>query len=256
MRAIIFGLVVAFLLATTIGASAETATDITWNGGGEIGVHFVSDDDATNDFRTFGTHISGEYHAVDHDDNPYGYNVDTTDVKVKAHVNDGWIEYKFTRDDSHTSMYGSAGQESYTFIGSSGTADFRWHSNSNYARLRNCNYGWQNNNHIHATGSHFIDHYIDNGNNEGAEIIIDVDGNTDLTIMSEKADSDGFEFGKGCGCYTNAHTDITGTGNFTMIVQADNTIDTDFGIHTDGYLGIHAKFTSGFHFGNFALKGS
>ena len=255
MRAIIFGLVVA-ILVTTIGASARTTTDITWNGGGEIGVHFVSDDDATNDFWTGGSTINGEYHAIDKDDNPYGYGVDTTDVKVKAHVVDGYIEYKFTRDDSHTSMYGDAGQESYTFIDSYGDADFRWHSNSNYARLRNCNYDWQASNQIHATDIHYIYHSFFINDHEGAEIEIEVNGQTDLTIMNEEHWGSGFKFGKGCGCYTNAHTDITGEGYFTMNVYADNTIDTDFGIHTDGYLSIYAVFADGFHFGNFALEES
>jgi len=256
MRAILIGLVVA-ILVTTIGASAKTTTDINWDGGGAIGVHFVSDDDATNDFRTFGTHISGEYHAVDHDDNPYGYNVDTTDIKVKAHATDGYIEYRFTRDDSYTSMYGDAGQESYTFIDSFGDADFAWHSRSNFAQLRNCNYGWQASNQIHATAIHYIYHsFFINDHHEGAEIEIGANGQTDLTIMNEDHSGSGFKFGKGCGCYTNAHTDITGEGYFTMNVYADNRIDTAFGIHTDGYLGIHADFTSGFHFGNFALEGS
>lgn len=255
MRALI-GLVVICLLMTTIGASAETTTDITWDGGGEIEIHFVSDDDATNDFQTGGSTISGEYHAIDKDDDPYGYGVDTTDIKVKAHVVDGYIEYRFTRDDSHTSMYGDAGQESYTFIDSYGTADFRWHSWSNYAKYQSCHHGWQNDNQIQATGKHVIHHYIDNGNDEGAEILINADGSTNLTIMNEQADSNGFKFGRGCGCYHNAHVDITGTGNFTMIAQADNTIDTDFGIHTDGYLSIYAEFANGFHFGNFALEGS
>ena len=252
-----------FALLLSIGASlvaieaSATVTKVRWDGSGEIGVHFVSDDDATNDFWTGGNTISGEYHAIDNDDNPYGYGIDTTDVKVKAHVVNGYIEYRFTRDDSHTSMYGVAGQESYTFIGSYyGTADFRWHSRSDYAKYQSCHYGWQNDNQIQATGEHVIHHYIDNGNEEGAEIVIDADGNTNLTIMNEHADSNGFKFGRGCGCYHNAHVDITGTGNFTMIAQADNTIDTDFGIHTDGYLSIYAEFANGFHFGNFALEGS
>jgi len=256
MRAILGCLVVAILLATTIGASARTTADITWNGGGAIGVHFVSDDDATNAFQTGGDYINGEYHAVDHDDNPYNYGVDTTDIKVKAHVSNGYIRYRFTRDDSHTSMYGDAGQESYTYIDSYGDADFAWHSRSNFAQLRNCNYGWQANNQIHATGIHYIYHSFFINDHEGAEIEIEANGQTDLTIMSEDHSGSGFKFGKGCGCFTNAHTDITGEGHFIMNAYADNRIDTDFGIHTDGYLGIYAEFTSGFHFGNFALEGS
>ena len=236
-------------------AMAQTTVDTTWSGSGLHEIHFKNGDDAASDFWTAGNSINGEYHAIDHDDNPYNYGVDTTDIKIKAHANNGYIEYKFTRDDSYTS-YGSAGQESYTLIDSFGDADFAWHSWSNYAQYRSCNYGWQSNNQIHATGSHLIDHYIDNGNNEGAEIVIDADGNTDLTIMSEDHWGSGFKFGKGCGCYTNAHVDITGSGTFDLHANADNEITTDWGITTDGYLNVHSEFGSGFHFSNFALEGN
>ena len=235
-------------------AMAQTTTDVIWNGSGYHSIHFQSGDDATSDFWTAGANIDGEYHAIDHDDNPYNYGVDTTDIKIKAHANDGYIEYKFTRDDSYTS-YGSAGQESYTLIDSFGDADFAWHSNSNYARLRNCNYGWQNNNQIHATGSHYIYHSLSVNPVKGASITINADGNTDLTIMSEDHWGNGFKFGKGCGCYTNAHVDITGSGTFDLTTHAGQ-ITTDWGITTDGYLNVYSEFGSGFHFSNFALEGN
>ena len=249
-------LVTLMVIALSGVAMAQTTTDVTWNGSGYHSIHFQSGDDATSDFQTGGDFISGKYHAVDHDDNPYGYNVDTTDVKVKAHVNDGHIEYKFTRNDAHTSMYGSAGQESYTLIDSYGDADFAWHSWSNFAQLRSSNYGWQANNQIHATGSHLINHYFTINDDEGAGITITADGETDLTIMSEDHWGSGFKFGKGCGCYTNAHVDITGSGVFDLYANADNEITTDWGITTDGYLNVHSNFGSGFHFGNFALSGN
>ena len=250
-------LATAAILFFTVGmATAQTTFDTTWSGSGYHEIHFINGDDATTDFWTAGSIISGEYHAIDKDDNPYGYNVDTTDVKIKAHATDGYIEYKFTRDDSHTSMYGDAGQESYTYIDSYGDADFVWHSWSNYAQYRSCNYGWQNDNQIHATGTHHIYHSFFINDHEGAEIEIGVDGQTDLTIMNEDHWGSSFKFGKGCGCYTNAHAEITGAGYFTMNAYADNEITTDWGITTDGYLGIHADFTSGFHFTNFALQGN
>jgi len=258
MRKTTIAILIVFAMVASVGvATAQTTFKSYWDGSGNFEIHFQSGDDAINDFSTSGANIKGEYHAIDKDDNPYNYNVDTTDVKVKANVEyGGFIRYNFTRTDSYTRMYGNAGQNSYTYITTSDTANFRWHSWSNFAEYRSKNYGWQNSNQIQATGNHFIYHYIDNGNDEGAEIAIDVDGNTDLTIMNEEANSNGFSFGKGCGCYRNAHADITGAGDFTLNAYADHTIDTDFGIHTDGYLGIHAEFTSSFHFGNFALSGN
>ena len=155
-------------------------------------------------------------------------------------------------------MYGDAGQESYTYISTDDTADFAWHSNSNYARLRNCNWGWQANDQIHATGLHYIYHsfYIDSGYNEGAEIIVSANGDTSITDMNEDHWKSSYKFGKGCGCYTNAHVDITGSGVFDLNAYADNQIDTDFGITTDGFLNVHSKFSNGFHFSNFALSGN
>jgi len=244
------------IIATAGLTMAQTTFDSYWDGSGYHKIQFINGDDATNDFSTGGDYISGEYHAVDHDDNPYNYGVDTTDIKIKAHANNGYIEYKFTRNDSHTRMYGDAGQESYTLIDSYGDAYFAWHSNSNYARLRNCNYGWQSSNQIHATGSHYINHYLAINDHEGAGIVINADGTTDLTIMNEDHWGSGFKFGKGCGCYTNAHVDITGSGIFDLYANADNEITTDWGITTDGYLNVHSEFTNGFHFDNFALSGN
>ena len=256
MRKIIIVGLIAFALLASVGlVSAVTTVDTTWNGGGAFETHFTAGDDATSDFSTFGSAISGEWHATDSDNNPYGYGVDSTEVKVKAHATNGFIEYKFDRTDAKTS-YGPAGQESYTLINTFGTGDFAWRSSSNYASLSSCNYGWQANGQIQATGVHFIDHYFSISPTEGAEIVVDADATTVITDMNEKSGSSSYTFGKGCGCYTNANVDITGSGTFDLNAYADNSIVTDNGIITDGYLNIHSAFGTGFHFSNFALAGN
>jgi len=69
MRAILIGLVVA-ILVTTIGASAETTTDITWDGGGIVDVEWKADNDAEMTFYTGGNDIEGRIIMEDKNDNP------------------------------------------------------------------------------------------------------------------------------------------------------------------------------------------
>ena len=246
-------------LLTISGVMASTIVDTTWSGSGIVETHFIAGDDAQADFWTGGSSIEGSFQATDSDNNPYGYGVDSVEAKVKAKATDGFIEYNFDRTDSKSS-YGEAGQKSYTsmnnMIGTGGTSDFAWRSSSNYASLSSCNYGWQANGQIQATGNHFIDHYFSISPTEGAEIIVDADANTVITDMSEKSGKSSYTFGKGCGCYTNAEVDIVGSGTFDLYAHADNSIVTDTGITTDGYLNVHSTFNSGFHYNNFALEGN
>jgi len=249
------------LLVIPAFVSAETTIETHWMGSGDFETHFNFDDDSETHFWTGGNSISGELYATDYNDNPYNYGVDTSDVKVRSHVeNGGYIEYVFRKTDNYEPMYGSAGQESYTYISTSDTGDFAWHSWSNYAQLRNSNYGWQNDNQIEATGDHFIHHYffIDENYNEGASITLDASGSTSITDMCEDHWGSRYKFGKGCGCYTNANVYIDGSGTFELNAWADNEIVTDTGIHITGnphYI-VHADFDSGFEFENFALEGN
>jgi len=255
-KASLFGIAFAALFLLGISSvSAVTTVDTTWSGSGNFETHFTAGDDAHSDFWTGGSVISGEFHATDSDNNPYGYGVDSVEAKVKSHVENGFIAYQFNRNDAKTS-YGEAGQESYTEIDTDGTGYLAWRSSSNYASLSSSNYGWQANGQIQATGNHFIDHYFSISPTEGAEIIVDADANTVITDMCEKSGSSSYTFGKGCGCYTNAKVDIVGSGTFDLHAHADNSIVTDTGITTDGYLHIHSVFGTGFHIANFALSGN
>jgi len=254
-----------FALLLSVGASlvtieaSATVAEVDWDGSGVVNVNWKSDDDAKMTFYTGGNTIKGKITMEDKNDNPYGYGVDTSDVKVEAKVkNGGEIEYKFKRTDSYERMYGGAGQEVYTYIGSSNKASFKWHSWSNYARYRSCNYGWQNDNQITAKGNHYIYHRFYVNKNNGASIEIGADGKTELTIMNEDHWGKSFKFGKGCGCYTNAKVTIYGNGFFNQTATAKHHLETDTGIEIDGnaYYQVYTEFTGGFHFGNFALEGS
>jgi len=239
--------------------ASATVTKVRWDGSGTVNVNWKSDDDAKMTFYTGGNEIKGRIIMEDMNDNPYGYGVDTSDVKVSARVkNGGEIEYWFKRTDSYKPMYGGAGQEVYTYIISDNKAFFKWHSWSNYARYRSCNYRWQNDNQIVAKGNHHIYHRFYVTKHNGASIVIDADGKTELTIMNEDHWGKSFKFGKGCGCYTNAKVTIKGEGYFDQIATARHHLETDTGIEIDGnaYYEVYAEFAHGFHFSNFALEGS
>lgn len=248
------GVLIALMLVFNV--SAATTFDTSWYGSGGIDIDFIADDDARSSFLTEGSLILGEFHAKDFDDNPYGYGIDTVETKTKANVFNGYIEYLYNRNDSKESMYGHAGQTSYTFINSSGSGQFAWRTMSNYAKIGNSNYGWQNDNQITADGEHEIYHSLDNAYNEGASIHVLANGTTKITSMCEDTWGSSFMFGKGCGCYTNAKVDIDGTGEFKLTAIADNEIKTDSGITTDGVLSINAIFKNGFKYNNFALEGN
>jgi len=254
MKQILLGIMLAFLLVGSVGAATTVQTN--WNGGGNFDTHFTADDDANADFWTGGSVISGEWHASDANDNPYTYGVDNVEAKVKASVENGFMEYKFDRTDSKVSMYGESGQQSYTYINTAGTGDFAWRSTSNYASLLSSNYGWQANGQIQATGSHTIIHTFEANEFEWAGIRVVADATTYISDMSESGRGSSYKFGKGNGCYTNAEVDIDGSGIFDLNAYADNSITTDTGITTDGFLNVHAEFSNGFHYNNFALEGN
>lgn len=247
----IFGLLLAVMLA--VGVSATTTTEITWDGAGNVGVDFIAGDDAENYFETSGSAISGNYYAEDRDNNPYNYGVDNVKAEVKANVGNGYIEYQYNRLDSKAS-YGSAGQTSYSYLGSDGTASLAWRTTSNYAAMKSSNYGFQSSNQFSATGNHILHHTLATPNSE-AKWTIFADGTSTVSHMSDEAQGDRFKFGKGCGCFTNAKVDVTGSGTYELEAIADNEIKTDTGITTDGYLQVYADFANGFKFDNFALQG-
>jgi hypothetical protein len=247
---------ITFALCAGVGlVNAETTVETNWNGAGNLDINFQSGDDARSQFWTGGS--SGTYKATDDNNNPYGYGVDTTRVQIKADIaNGGFIGHQYDRQDSHVGMYGPAGQRSYSFITTDDTAGFAMNIRSNFADMIIGNYGFQNNNQYTATGNHILSHVLTT-ENSGAFWTINATGTSIVNHMSDEASgSNSFEFGKGCGCYTNANVDIVGSGTYNLDAVAPNQIKTDTGITTDGYLGISANFNSGFSFGNFALSGN
>lgn len=258
MKKAIMAISILFVLTSmTVMVSAETTVETNWDGSGDLNIDFVSGNDARSRFWTGGSQISGSYKGTDYNNNPYNYGVDTTRVQIKAEVtNGGHIEHLYNRTDSKTSMYGPAGQSSYSFITTDAQASFASSIRSNYADMIISNYKFQNNNQFTATGNHLMTHRILTGTGMGAEWYISANGTSSVTQMSDEARASGFKFGEGAGCYTNANVNIAGSGTYDLHAWAPNQIKTQSGITTDGYLHIGASFTSGFNFGNFALRGN
>ena len=251
----LIALAVALVLVSS-AVSATTTLHTTWSGSGGVNINFVGDDDAVTSFVTHGKRISGEFEGTNYEDNPYNYGVNTIDSKVSSFVKNGSIEYDFARTDSKTSMYGNAGQESHTLIETNRKGFLAWHSKSNYAQLRNCNYGFRNSDQIMATGKHLIMHTFVIAPDKGAGIIIKARGSSVVNDMSDDSfGNKSFSFGKGCGCYTNAKVSVNGRGQFKLLATAPTQIKTDSGITTDGKLVITSRFNHGFEFDDFALSG-
>jgi len=245
-----------FVLAMSIlipSSLAQTKLTTTWSGSGNFYLNFIAGDDANISFTTSGDSISGNAEIINYEDNPYNYKVDTVSSKIRSEVYNGFIEYFFNRTDSYEPMYGKSGQQSYTYV-EGNHATFDWSTRSNFANLRNCNYGFKNNDQITADGNFLLIHGIYKGN-YGAEIYQEGSGSTKISSMSEEY-GEGFKFGKGCGCYTNAKVESTGSGLFSLTVSAPSHIKTDFGIEMGGgTLIIQLTYNNSFNFTNFALEG-
>ncbi|MCX6820895.1 MAG: hypothetical protein NT016_03020 [Candidatus Aenigmarchaeota archaeon] len=172
-------------------------------------------------------------------------------------ISGGALEFKYARTDSYVPMYGVAGQQSYTYVSSTEAGSLDWTTGSNYAALGASEYGFQSNNQMTAIGDHYIKHYLSTNVNNGAEIIVDALGSTQVTDMCDGTWGTSFSFGEGCGCYTNAVIDTVGSGSFSLFADADNHIVTDTGITvTGGNYQVLSNFIGGFHFNDFALTGN
>jgi len=58
------------LMCMSFAMADPTIVDLSWNGAGGIYVDIEAGDDATADFSTGGDLISGQWHAIDKNDNP------------------------------------------------------------------------------------------------------------------------------------------------------------------------------------------
>ena len=219
-------LVMSLGLTTTVLADDPTTVEVTWNGGGIVDGGVVTGDTTTT-FHSEGNSHFGEFVATDSNNNLYNYGVDTNTSALETSIaGSGWAELVVDRTDAKTS-YGAAGQQSYTYVGvSNGAATLQNKSTSNYASMRDCNYGWISSNHITVTDadSYTLKRWMDSeytviGDANFAGIQATGTGDAVLNAMSSEASAGRVKLGTGCGCYTNASFNATGSG--AVIVEGN-----------------------------------
>ena len=212
-------------------AADPTTVDVTWDGTGIV-TGDVDTGDALTNFHSEGSNHIGEFHATDYNINHYGYGVDDNVFSLETSITGtGWAELDVNRTDS--GPYGPAGQQSYTYVGvNNGNATLQNRVSTNYASMKDCNYGWNANNHITVTEAtaYTLIRWMDSDSSvPGGANSIRLDakgnGNANLDCMSSEANASQVRLGWGCGCYTNADFTATGTGAF-QLQAAGNTEST------------------------------
>ena len=254
--------------------SAENTTDLTWNGSGEVAIDVFNGDDSESHFYTVGNWISGQFHAKDMLNNPYNYGVNSTSAWTSAlFQGGGLIEFETLRNDSYpTSMYGDAGQRSYSKVFSvDGDGEMAHINSTNYASLLSSNYGirsdWTSNGHMfEATKNFEIYHGLWDADGDGASFNAYGYGDSAvgyLDIMEGKSTGSSFIFGDGCGCYNNADYSALGSGELLWNAHADNQLNIDwFGLTVDGdgtddsaMMNLYFKWADGFTIPNLIVNG-
>lgn len=208
----IFGIALVLAVVTTLCfgsvalAGDPTKVDVDWDGTGDVGVTLDAEGDAEIAFSTWGYGISGEFHAVDWNDNPGG--IDMVRSWADASVGNGG-EISFD-------VLGESGQESYSFVGTSGTADMTFSTTTYSGGLTNWEYRGGNFGQLSASGPGYeILHWIQDVDGDGAGVdVLGQGGSATVTTKVDWIGSDGsFEFGAG---YREAGVKATGLGETTL----------------------------------------
>ena len=225
---IITSIMAVLMIATPALAADPTVVDVDWDGSGSVVGVVTTGDDAEASFGSTGNYQIGEFHAVDNNDNPYTYGVDGCTFSLDTSITGGGAaQLTVNRNDSKTS-YCQPGQQSYTYVSTDdGNATLQNKVSTNYASMKDCNYGWNASNHItvdNATNfilTRWMDADISNVNSLNfAGLSAAGSGSANLDCMSSEAGS-GVRLGWGCGCFTNADFTATGTGTFNQQATGD-----------------------------------
>jgi len=251
-------LVLMLTFAGTALATDPSEVNVIWSGSGIVDGVVTSGDDAITHFHSEGSSHTGEFNAIDQNNNPYSYNVDSCSFSMESSiVGTGWTDLEVDRTDAKTS-YGAAGQESYTYVGvSNGTATLANRVSTNYASMRDCNYGWHANNHITVSNadSYTLQRYMDSGSGNFGGILASGNGDAILNCMNAEASAGQVRLGRGCGCYTNASYSATGDGTFMVEGIGNNSVTFDgMGVSSGGgTLSFIADFINSFNIADYSL---
>jgi hypothetical protein len=257
--------VVALLIAIFVFSGVALADDpttvtVTWNGGGAAGVN-VNSGDSNAGFNTGGDLISGTYTAVDSNDNPYSYSVDSFSSYLNANVTNGFISTGTARVNSYVSMYGAGGQLDTAFVGvTDGTASIAFRSTTNYAQMVDGTYTYQlpGGHNIVANAAYYeINRLISDGRGNSGEIQAWGGGVATLDCMSSEASGAwNLKLGGGAGCYTDANYQaVGGAGHFQVTgIGNDSVVFNGLGLSSGGgALSIVADWVNSFNIADYSL---
>jgi hypothetical protein len=243
--AVVLAIAMALVLpATVLAADPPTTFTTNWSGSGLVTGTFTGKNDATYNFTANASAIAGNFSAQINNDNPYSYNVDTSQAYIQSSVGNGFSSFQANRTDSFAPMYGPANQIVYAFIGANGgTAEMATGSWNNYAEMTNGTYGkpkTTNGYNFEAstsgTGANYqILQYVGTGYTgayTGASTTSDYavfnalgNGTAKINNMTTGAyGANQVAFGYGGGCYTNANAAFTGTGSFAVTGVGSNQV--------------------------------
>jgi hypothetical protein len=235
-------MVVSLLVMAVPTVFGGTVINVTDTGLIDADISIAYDDDALAIFNFTGL---GSYTlvGVDSDDNPYGYGVDTTTTSVISDITSGggFIQFEVQRLDSKTSMYGGAGQDSYSVIVTSDSASLDFRTKTNFAELQDCEYGFAYEN-LEASGTAYvIQHTLTDADGDGAIVIAGGDGSALIKLMGSKSGGKNSYFNMGClpVCGDGeawddnyAKLEASGTGYFDVHAWADNGLT----VHEGGWV--------------------
>ncbi len=233
-------LITVLSLSTAAFAADPTTVHVDWSGGGAINGS-VDTGDSAGGFNVNADLANGNWDAVDSNNNPYSYGVDSFSSVFNGSIANGMMETGVNRLDSKISMYGAAGQKSYSGVSvSGGTADMAYRSTTNYAAMVDASYGYQltgGHNIVANADSYVISRYINDGNGELGSFYAVGNGVATLDCMSAEASGNGvLKFGQGAGCYTDANFNASGAGGIATITGTggSSVVFTGMGLSSGG----------------------
>ena len=238
---LILMLIVTFSLSSVVLAADPTDVTVDWDGAGLVTGGVTAGNDVTTGFVTGGSYILGGFTASDQNDNPYGYGVDSYTTHLNAYMENGFVEYQTDRLDSMASMYGVAGQSSYSYLDATGGwCQMHMGSQTNYASMVDPMYG-QNRlagfaHEFEANASAWnIIRKVTASDGDWAGTSALGTGQFTLDTMTSELGANGVRYGQGGGCYTDAEFHATGAGIANFKGVGGNTASFDgLGLATYG----------------------
>lgn len=259
----VFAVLLVMLTAVPVLADSPTEFNMSWSGSGGADADVTAGDDASTGFSTFGDAISGTYYAKDSNDNPYGYGVDSFQAEFQGSVTNGMMITGGDRTDSKSSSYGPAGQSSFSGVEViDGNAQMAYRTTTNYAQMRDCSYAHQlsggHNIVVNSASFYYLERWIDDGQGNDGYLMANGDGNATLDCMSAEASGCwNLKLGHGCGCYTDANFNATGTGGHFEVSGTGNNNVTFHGFGASsggGTLSFIADWLGGFSVNDYSLS--